>query len=277
MVLKQIQLFGCPELSTRVAVVLVMRTIRSSRAPLAPLAALGLSALLLCGVTSAGCGGDPDSLGADPSDYVEIEDDGGKADGTTATFNRNLVLTDSYFTDKGFVDAAVVQQMLEKTPYENRSWLADYQIDGRPVSEVIVKVATAHGLNPLVLLARTQQEKGLVSKTVQPSSKYVDWAFGCGCYDGQACFASYRGFDKQLACAADVLEVKYADSEQGEGLWNKDKSRKTVDNIIVTPQSHATAAVYAYTPLVHQGVGGSWLTWNINRRYERYVATLRQQ
>ena len=38
-----------------------------------------------------------------------------------------------------------------------------------------------------------------------------------------------------------------------------------------TPANHATATLYAYTPWVLVGSGGTWLAWNVTRKYERYA------
>jgi hypothetical protein len=212
-----------------------------------------------------GIGGDGSYLDhEEDSDFWPVED---KADGVSATFNRHNVLDDAFFTALG-PDAAAVQAFLENTPYNGRrSFLADETVSGRPVSEVLVEVAREHELNPILLLSRMQVEKSLVGKSSRPSQHSVDYAMGCGCPDNSGCSPAYRGLDKQLACAADVLRGKADESMAGTAQWRKGKTRSTLDGLSITPQSHATAALYAYTPWVLTGQGGNWLVWNITKKY----------
>ncbi|MEZ4364777.1 MAG: hypothetical protein R2939_00650 [Kofleriaceae bacterium] len=222
-----------------------------------------LPLVVACAVEDAGDGFDHD----EPSDLDPVPPGDGKADAVSAVFDRNLVVTDAVFTDAGAIDGDGLQAFFEDTPYHTRSWLADHQIDGRRFADALVDVAVAHGLHPVMLLARMQVEKSIVSKTERPSQRTVDFAFGCGCPDNQPCNEAYRGLDKQVACAADVLRTHFDGSVDGTGQWQLGVARKTLDPITITPRSHATAALYAYTPWVLQGQGGNWLVWNVTRRY----------
>ncbi len=196
-------------------------------------------------------------------DYEPVE---GKADGVSAVFNKDLVIDDSFFTAASALSVADIQGFLENTPYGRRSFLADEQVGGRPFSEVLVEVAQGHGLNPIMLLSRLQVEKSLVGKSSSPGGNAVDFAMGCGCPDNKPCNEAYRGIDKQLDCAATTLKKHYDGSIAGTGQWRKGHSRSTLDPTAVTPQSHATASLYAYTPWVLVGQGGNWLVWNITKR-----------
>jgi hypothetical protein len=202
------------------------------------------------------------------SDFDPVDS---KADGVSATFNRNEVVTQALFEDASALDVATVQAFLERTPYGTRSFLASEKAGGRPFSEVLVEVAATHQINPLMLLARVQVERSLISKTTRPNNHAVDFAFGCGCPDNKGCSNTFRGIDKQLACAAKVMRDKANDSASGTGQWRAGSPRKTLDNITVTPTNHATAAMYAYTPWVLQGQGGNWLVWNITKRFLNHL------
>lgn len=231
---------------------------------------------LFAALALAACAAPDDSAFPDhdePSDFDEVPPaEGGKADvaGIPATFDRHLVMTDALFTATTAVDVEGLQAFFEVTPY-GRSWLADERIDGRLASEVIVEVAIAHELNPVMLVARMQVEKSLVSKTVRPAQSKIDYAFGCGCPDNRACNPAYRGLDKQLDCAATTLRKWYDGSVAGDGLWVVGTSKRTLDPLSVNPRSHATASLYAYTPWVQQGYGGNWLVWNVTRRFLRAI------
>lgn len=209
----------------------------------------------------------------EPSDYDPVpEPSTGKADvaGIPAVFDRHLVMSDALFTDVDTVDAAELQAFFEHTPYDNRSWLADATIDGVPASEAIVTSSRAAGINPVVMVARMQVEKSLVSKTVRPTQSRIDYAFGCGCPDGRACNTMFKGLDRQVSCAATTLRRWYDGSVAGDGIWVLGHAKRTLDPLTVTPKSNATASLYAYTPWVLTGSGGNWLAWNVTRRYLRH-------
>src|SRR5690606_18316819 len=123
--------------------------------------------------------------------------DSAKADGVSATFDRNRVVDDDFFTDAGALDAAAVQAFFEHTPYGRPCFLASEMLGDKTPAEAIVEAAAEHGVNPILLLSRMQVEKGLVGKSTRPSRSAIDFAFGCGCSDGQACSEAFRGFDKQ--------------------------------------------------------------------------------
>ena len=194
--------------------------------------------------------------------------DSAKADGVAEYFTPNFIMDDALFTASAALDAAQIQAFFESTPYGGRrSFLADATTGGRSAAEAIVDASYEHGINPLVLLVRMQVEKSLVGKSAAPSANTIDFAFGCGCHDGKTCNEAYRGFDKQLDCAASTLREHYDDAVTGEGIWNVGVGRTALDGVVVTPQNAATASLYAYTPWVLEGSGGNWLVWNVTGRY----------
>jgi hypothetical protein len=196
-----------------------------------------------------------------------------KGDGVAPTFNRHEVVEQSFFDDTDSIDAATVQAFLEMTPYGKRSFLADEVVGDRMFSTALVEVSTDFGINPVMLLSRLQVEQSLVSRSARPSTHKVDFALGCGCPDGSACNPAFRGIDKQLACAANVLRSKANESAAGTAQWRMGKSKKTLDGLTVTPTNHATAALYAYTPWVLTGQGGNWLVWNVTKKFVHHIET----
>jgi hypothetical protein len=198
----------------------------------------------------------------------------GKADvaGLPAVFDRHNIISDELFEASTAMDVTALQTFFETSPYRNRSWLADYTTpSGISAAQAIADAALAENINPLVLVARMQVEKSLVSKTARPPQRTVDFAFGCGCPDGRGCSETFRGFDKQVACAAATLRRWYDGSVAGDGLWVQGRSKRTLDPMTVTPRNHATATMYAYTPWVLPGRGGNWLVWNVQRKYFRHA------
>jgi hypothetical protein len=211
-----------------------------------------------------------DEADPDPADF-EVDPDDGKGDGVAAVFDANNVLTDVLLTDAESVTADEVQAFFDKSPYGNRSWLASHRIGEVSAAQAVVDAARAEGIHPLVLVARMQVESSLVSKTAAPSQRLIDRALGCGCPDGGTCSVSYKGLDKQLLCGAKTLRRWFDASEDGSGQWRRGVARSTLDKRRVTPANHATATLYAYTPWVLVGSGGTWLAWNVTRKYIRYA------
>lgn len=224
-----------------------------------------VAAVLGACIEDEGDRGEALSAHEEPSDLVPYSNE--KFDGALGSFDAKLIVDDLLFENADAVTLAALQDLLEHSPYGNRSFLADEVVDGRPFSEVLLEVAQAHELNPVLLLTRMQVEKSLVSKTKRPSANSVDFALGCGCPDGSSCNPAFRGLDQQLDCGADVLREHFDGSVAGTGAWVKGKAKKTLDGRTVTPASHATASFYAYTPWVLQGSGGNWLVWNVTRKY----------
>ena len=167
-------------------------------------------------------------------------------------FDRHNVLDTASMTDAGAMTEAEVQAFLDHNPYGWQSVLANTVSNGRTAAQAFVDAAQANGINPLVLLTRVQMEQSLIGKSSAPKST-LDKAMGCGCPDNQPCQSQYKGFDKQIDCAASKLR-SYLDDMQNGGTtiagWGVGISKKTLDNFTVTPVTEATAALYTYTPWV---------------------------
>jgi hypothetical protein len=219
-------------------------------------------------VVVTGCVADPPSHD-EASDFDPVVwSPGGKADfsGVPATFDHNAVVDNAVFSTQA-VDGDAVQAFLEKSPYANRSWLADYTLDGKRFADRIVEIAAADNLDPVMLLVRLQVESSVVGKTAVPSNATLAHAMGCGCPDGSPCSRALSGFENQLQCAADTYKELFDESVGGTGEYRTGHTTKTLDNISVTPRYDGTAAIYGYTPWVLVGRGGAWLTWNVSRRF----------
>jgi hypothetical protein len=226
---------------------------------------------LVCLIALTSCAVDePETEHDEPADF-EVEPDDGKGDGVAAVFNQNLVLTDELFVAGEAMDVTDVQTFFEQSPYGNRSWLASHTVNGVSAAQAVVDAARAKGIHPLVIVARMQTETSLVSKTVAPSQRLIDRALGCGCPDGGGCASQYKGLAKQLECGATILRKWYDASIDATGEWRKGRTKRTLDPKSVTPGNHATASLYAYTPWVLVGRGGTWLAWNVTRKYVRHA------
>ena len=194
--------------------------------------------------------------------------------GVASAFSQNQPLSDAFFLDSEALSAAGVQAFLERSPYGLRSWLADHQIDGRPASAMIYDVAQSAGVNPILLLSRMQVEASLIASSSRPAQHLIDRAMGCGCPDGQRCDLGYLGLKNQLRCAASKFRELYDLSATGEGWWLRGVGKESLDGYWIVPKNHATAALYAYTPWVLVGSGGTWLAWKMARKFDLHVTDL---
>lgn len=233
--------------------------------------------------TLAGCGADsplddtPDKPAehTEPSDLIVVPERDSKGDDVQPEFNQELIVSDDFYLRSDTVDAENLQTFFENSPYGSRSWLADFEADDRSAAQMIIDVSNEFGVNPVLLLARLQVEQGLVSKTERPSQHKIDRALGCGCFDGQSCTSRFLGFQNQMRCSAESHRNLYNASVMGSGSgWIRGRAAITLEDIVVTPSNHATAALYAYTPWVLRGQGGNWLVWNITRRFTRHLEDL---
>jgi hypothetical protein len=165
-------------------------------------------------------------------------------------FDPTEVLLDIELTDAGSMTVADVQDFLEHTPYGWASVLASHQSNGRSAAQAIVDAAATHGINPLVILTRTQLEQSLIGKKTATQTA-LDWAMGCGCPDNQPCNVKYKGFDKQIDCMASKFRW-YLDDLAESGVtvagWKVGQSKKTLDGFWISPKNAATASIYTYTP-----------------------------
>jgi len=228
-------------------------------------------ALLLLAAACAAQVDEPSITDLHPLDIEDVDE--GKADG--AVFDKNHIISDEDFSDTEAMSAADVQSFFENTPYGNRSFLADERADGEPLSAALVRVARGANLSPILLLATLQKEAGLVSKTSPPSRYRVDYAFGCGCPDGGSCSPAFRGLDRQLSCAADVLSTAFRAGRNGDVTQSNTRLGRaftSLDGLRVVAENSATLALYVYTPWVGQRArSGNWLFHNIWKRYTTHL------
>ncbi len=150
-------------------------------------------------------------------------------------YSPKNVISDKEFTDSNYMSLADIKNFLTKMG----SQLVK-NIGGVDVADAIKKAADASKVNPLVLLATLQKEKGLVQTKKAITQRQLDWACGVGAYDGGTFNSKYKGFAKQISSAASTYKKLYDGGVQTVSI-NYGKSS-------VTPLNAATTAVYRYTP-----------------------------
>ena len=127
-----------------------------------------------------------------------------------------------------------------------KSELADLEIGGQSVAQILEKEAREAGIDPRVLLVKLQVEQSLVSG--EPTPEKLDWAMGFGATD-QERFEEYRDFSTQVKMAARTLKG-YLDPHHPFTVVGLVGQKMTVSDGVVVPQTLATAALYRYTPWI---------------------------
>ncbi|MFO0735385.1 MAG: hypothetical protein U0270_05880 [Labilithrix sp.] len=238
----------------------------------------------------AGCASTADVEEIDESGDAISSFTGASTDvaGVPTTFQRNRVMDDAFYTDSSWATAAEIQSFLENTVWNRPSWLATETIvlfdhpgsAAIPVSQAIVRTAQAHHINPLLLLARMQVEKSLVSAERRPAE--AARSFGLGCH--KATVAHPNGLDPsvaalniQLECGATTLENQMTKANAGDNNFDVGHEATTQDGVQIRPVNAATSALYAYTPIEGtRARNGNWLVWNITRRFAAAIQSARE-
>ncbi|MFB9309277.1 hypothetical protein BJY17_001262 [Agromyces hippuratus] len=188
-------------------------------------------------------------------------------------FDPGNIMSDEIFYAPGTMSVAQVQAFLvAKVPSCRAGYvcLKDFRqnttsqparsegcaaITGRTsetAASIIVRVSTACGISPKVLLVLLEKEQGLVSDT-WPTARQYRSATGYGCPDTADCDTTYYGFFNQVYHASWQFK-KYRARPDGRGYvagqwntiaWNPNAACGSSRVFI---QNQATAGLYLYTP-----------------------------
>lgn len=205
-----------------------------------------------------------------------------------AVFNPNNIISDLEMLDSDTMSEKEIQQFLEN----KGSYLANYRTvnsDGetRTAAQIIYEAAHNYdcsdvanlsssptraeraikckpiSINPKALLILLQKEQSLITDAA-PRQTQLDWALGYGCPDGEKCNTRWQGFGKQLNSASlqfyDYITNPYSYKYQKGNTYTL--SNTSNPDSIVTPENHATAALYNYTPHVYWGNFNFFNLWN---------------
>ena len=183
-------------------------------------------------------------------------------------FDANDIFTDKELFDSNALSRTAIQRFLES----KNSVLANTTavVSGVPklVSEMIYEIGKEYGISQKFLLAKLQQEQGLIEKT-EASQKKLDWATGYSCFSNR-CNDKYRGIYNQLDAAADTQKI-YVEKGKSSGYFGYElgKESKTKDGKLVKPKNQATTNLYIYTPYQGSdvGIGGNYFFWRVWNQY----------
>lgn len=216
-------------------------------------------------------------------------------------FNPNRILEDNELLDSSAMTISDIQAFLvSKNSYlanyrtENAygtvktaaeiiydAAMNNYDCDGVTLSESPTeterqeKCRKITTVSPKFLLVLLQKETSLIENT-SPSQNHLDWATGYMIFDGMLtcspydkCYR-YKGFGKQVNSAALQFRAyinepnKYAYRAGQTYTFANNYGTISKENMVVTPENRATAALYNYTPHVFNG------NYNVFRLWKRY-------
>ena len=191
----------------------------------------------------------------------------GKWSGLTG---RNNIISDADFRNYQSMTLTEIQAFLEGIP----SFLATYNTQDfngiiRSAANIIYNASQNYKINPQVIITTLQKEQSLVTMPPcsNPDIQYryaLDWAMGYALGN-----STWKGFGKQVDVGTWQFDYNYRTIETtgSKNGWGVGISKKTEDNVIITPENIATACLYAYTPYAGAGWGGSYggnyLFWDI--------------
>ncbi len=166
-----------------------------------------------------------------------------------AGFDQAKVIENEVFTNTGSKDTVAIQRFL----VARGSVLGGYTENGRSAAQIIADAASAHSINPEILLAILQRETSLIGTgtsydTVNDPSKKLKTAMGYGCPDSGGCDPKYAGFTNQIDGAAFQLRYNYNGSVTKKFTDFQVDQTMSFDGQVVNISNQATASLYRYTP-----------------------------
>ncbi len=181
-------------------------------------------------------------------------------------YDPNDIFTDSELFDGNALSRTAIQRFLDAKNSVLKNTTATVNGVPKLVSEMIYEIGQSYGISQKFLLAKLQQEQGLIERSTASDTK-LDWATGYSCFGGR-CSEKYRGIYKQLDAAADTQRI-YNERSKSSGYFGYQigKETKTSDGALVTPVNQATTNLYIYTPYKGSltGIGGNFFfsrVWN---------------
>lgn len=172
---------------------------------------------------------------------------------STSSINSSLVDNswktslqyDYLISDQAFVDVNSMTKDQIQSFLSSKNSVLSRPVDGKYPADMIYEAAQKYGISPKVLLARLQTEQGLVTKK-SATQKELDWALGCGAYDGGNWNQNYKGLEKQIEGSAQTLRKHY---NIGLTKISEDGTvKKEIDGETITIKNAASYSQYMYTP-----------------------------
>ncbi len=163
------------------------------------------------------------------------------------------LLADADLTDTSTMSKQDLQDLLDHG-FLGRYRTRDIHGILRSATDIVWRSAQYFGINPRVIAVLLQREQSLIY-AAHPTQDQLNWAMGFGVCDAcdktSPALAKYKGFGRQVYFASKKISENYlpdlqskGETESGVGVGQP----VTIDGVIVTPQTKATAVLYTYTP-----------------------------
>ena len=181
--------------------------------------------------------------------------------------NKDNIISDDEFRNCQSMTQNDIQNFLAN----QNCFLATYKtadVDGveKLPSEMIYNAAQRYHINPKVILTMLQKEQSIISTSSgKQTTAQLNKAMG---YES----SDHYGLSKQIDRGTWQLNRNIERIDAGKTTingWTIGVAKETVDHVIVTPETKATASLYSYNPLAGAGWGGSeewganYLFWDI--------------
>lgn len=181
--------------------------------------------------------------------------------------NKDNIISDSEFKDYQSMTQSNIQTFL----VNQNCFLATFKttdVDGveKLPSEMIYNAAQKYHVNPKVILTMLQKEQSIISTPLdKQTTLQLNKAMGYESPD-------YYGLANQIDRGTWQLNHNIEQIDAGKTTingWTTGVAKETVDHVIITPETKATASLYSYNPLAGNGWGGSaewganYLFWDI--------------
>lgn len=157
---------------------------------------------------------------------------------------------DYMISDRAYIDTNAMSRNQIQNFLESKQSVLSRPVNGKYPADMIYDAAHKYGISPKVLLARLQTEQSLVTRKTA-TQKQLDWALGCGAYDGGNWNTKYQGLEKQIEYGAKTMRNHY--NIGLSKLANQESIPMKIDGETIKVKNAATYAQYMYTPHKHGG------------------------
>ena len=157
---------------------------------------------------------------------------------------------DYMISDRAYIDTNAMSRNQIQSFLDSKQSVLSRPVNGKYPADMIYEAAHKYGISPKVLLARLQTEQSLVTKKTA-TQKQLDWALGCGAYDGGNWNTKYQGLEKQIEYGAKTMRNHY--NIGLSKLAHQESIPMKIDGETIKIKNAATYAQYMYTPHKHGG------------------------
>jgi hypothetical protein len=157
---------------------------------------------------------------------------------------------DYMISDRAYIDINAMSRNQIQNFLASKNSVLSRPVNGKYPADMIYEAAHKYGISPKVLLARLQTEQSLVTRTTA-TQKQLDWALGCGAYDGGNWNTKYQGLEKQIEYGAKTMRNHY--NIGLSKLAHQESIPMKIDGETIKIKNAATYAQYMYTPHKHGG------------------------